>query len=156
MLCWEDGSEELRSRSACRRRKTILIFDDDEDGRLVGFAAWRLLGTDVPIDGQLVGEIRFIGVVPDREREGIGRQLIAQCVDALIGAHGSNQLTISAEVDAENYNAANAFEHGAGFEHYASLESGFEMLILPLTEESPFVDDAGLGDEGADTGPARP
>jgi ribosomal protein S18 acetylase RimI-like enzyme len=107
-----------------------LIFDGDEEDRLVGFAAWQVLDERSAIQGRRVGEIRFIGVVPDRQREGIGRRLLEHCLDEIYSALGSEDVVVRAEVDPNNFNALNALELGWGFESYPDLPSALTMLIL--------------------------
>jgi GNAT superfamily N-acetyltransferase len=137
---WEDGDNEARRRARSARRKTILIFDGDEDGRLVGFAAWRMREGQ-EIDGELVplGEVRYMGVVPDRQREGIGHQLLANALQIMFHEHGSGDLLISIEVDTGNADARSAYE-AWGFEHYRHYESAghpYETLLLrPEPEEN--------------------
>jgi GNAT superfamily N-acetyltransferase len=110
-----------------------LIFDEDEDNRLIGFAAWRFLAEEKSIDGMSVGEIRLMGVVPDRQGQGVGTQLLANVLQVMFQEHGSDSLVVRIDVDTENYKARNTYERGWGFEHYRNFESGgnsYELLIM--------------------------
>ena len=118
------------------RRKTILIFDEDEDNRLVGFAAWRIK-TEELAGMTPVGEVRWMGIVPDRQREGIGAQLLANALQIMFHENGS-ELLIRIDVDTENANARHAYERW-GFEHFQHFESGdkqYEMLLLRPSTDS--------------------
>jgi hypothetical protein len=63
--------------------------------------------------------------------------------------HGSADLLIRIDVDTENFQARNAYEHGWGFEHFRTFVSdgtSYEMLVLrPEVEASD-------GDPGDDVG----
>jgi GNAT superfamily N-acetyltransferase len=131
-LCWEEDSDAARAQSAARRLRTVLVFDDDEGARLVGFAAWEL--TDEEISGRRVGLIELIGVVLDRRRQGIARDLVSRCQGALIEAHGSDNLILKADVATDNSTARSVFEQGLGFRRYRTTEAGYETLIVSASE----------------------
>lgn len=108
----------------------------------MGFAAWRIK-SDEEICGasQPVGEVQWMGVVPDRQRQGIGSQLLANALQIMFHEHGSDDLMIRIDVDTDNGDARHAYE-GWGFEHYRSFVSegnSYETLLLrpPAREPHP-------------------
>lgn len=104
----------------------------------MGFVAWRIRENQ-EIDGvpQRVGEIRFMGVVPDRQGEGIGHQLLANALQIMWNEHGSDDLIIRIDHDTDNAVAGQAYE-AWGFEYYRTFESnGAEyntLLLRPPAE----------------------
>jgi GNAT superfamily N-acetyltransferase len=132
VFAWKEEDKKARRQSRSNRRKTVLAFDEDEADRLVGFAAWRMKGEE-EIDGEQrsVGEVRFMGVVPDRQGERIGSQLLANVLQVLYH-EGGGDLMIRIDVDEGNDGARKAYESW-GFEYYRDFVSGgkpYKMMLL--------------------------
>jgi GNAT superfamily N-acetyltransferase len=79
-------------------------------GAVVGFLALRLQGEDA-------AEIHVMGVLPEQQRRGIGRQLVAQCEQFCL-ARGIFLLTVKTLADTHpspSYAKTRAFYASLGF-----------------------------------------
>jgi ribosomal-protein-alanine N-acetyltransferase len=98
---------------------------DNGAARPAGFALARVVADDA--------ELLSIGVVPDAQRRGIARRLVAACVERVAGA---GALALFLEVGEAN-DAARALYDGLGFRmigrrhyYYRTADGGFEDALV--------------------------
>jgi ribosomal protein S18 acetylase RimI-like enzyme len=101
------------------------------DGAVVGFVTW--------LSRAGVGEIGWIGVAPDRHREGVGARLIGFAADRLrdSGATEVQVETLGESVDYEPYERTRAFYHSVGFRFLRSETTGNPGMPESLWLQKP-------------------
>ena len=130
--CWREGSSKEIRQSRSNRRKTLLFFNEPTK-ELVGFAAWRMREEQISGTMQIVGEVRFLAVIPDYRGRGVASQMWSTVKSAIMTSdQGSGDRVIRIEVDHANTKAREVYEHGWGFEYAYSHVSGgrpYDVLL---------------------------
>ncbi|MGO9762181.1 MAG: GNAT family N-acetyltransferase [Solirubrobacteraceae bacterium] len=143
--CWREGSSKETRQSRSNRRKTILFFTEPAE-ELVGFAAWRMREEQISGTMQVVGEVRFLAVIPDYRGRGVASQMWSTVKTAIVTSdHGSAGTIIRIEVDHANAKAREVYERGWGFEYSYSHVSGgkpYDVLLYRPQGESGTLDES--------------
>jgi GNAT superfamily N-acetyltransferase len=98
-------------------RQHDLYVAEDDDGTVVGFLTLLRRSPDV-------GDISWMGVVPDEQRNGIGTALVEQAGRDLVADGGSIMMvhTLADTVEYEPYEATRAFYLSVGFKHLETID----------------------------------
>ena len=98
------------------RRHDLYVAEDD-DGTIVGFLTLLHRSPDV-------GDISWMGVIPDKQRNGIGTALVEQAGRDLVadGAKIMMVHTLADTVEYEPYKATRAFYLSVGFKHLETID----------------------------------
>ena len=98
-------------------RQHDLYLAEDDDGTLVGFLTLLRRSPDV-------GDISWMGVIPDKQRDGIGTALVEQAVRDLVADGATIMMvhTLAENVEYEPYEATRAFYLSVGFKHLETID----------------------------------
>jgi ribosomal protein S18 acetylase RimI-like enzyme len=108
----DDGQDDRRDDGRDDRRD-----DGRDDGAVVGFLTLLRRSPDV-------GEISWMGVMPDQQRQGIGTSLVGRAARDLAtnGATIMMVHTLADSVEYEPYEATRSFYRAVGFKHLETID----------------------------------
>ena len=98
-------------------RQHDLYVAEDDDGTVVGYLTLLRKSPDV-------GEISWMGVIPGKQRNGIGTALVERTGQDLVADGASIMMvhTLADTVEYEPYEATRAFYLSVGFKHLETID----------------------------------
>ena len=98
-------------------RQHDLYVAEDDDGAVVGYLTILRRSPDV-------GDISWMGVIPDKQRNGIGTALVERAGRDLVADGAAIMMvhTLADTVEYEPYEATRAFYLSVGFKHLETID----------------------------------
>jgi len=111
---FDDNAMEQMPRDL---RQHDLYVAEDDDGTIVGFLTLLRRSPDV-------GDISWMGVMPDKQRHGVGTALVDRAAIDLAAKSTTFLMvhTLADTVDYEPYEATRAFYRASGFKHLETID----------------------------------